>query len=300
MDLSLRIDTKNKLLKRIKIALYRTIVSFIKIFKKDDVNVLKAFWLKRTQNFGDSLNPILLNELSGKPVQWVKSYSPEIHYIAIGSILESATKDTIVWGVGFISKESQCFEKPKKVCAVRGPKSRNKLIEEGIECPEVYGDPALLLPKFYFPSVQKTYKLGVIPHFVDKELPWFKTIEQNYEVKIIDIQNNNIFAFIDEVLACEKIVSSSLHGIIISDAYNIPSLWVEFSKGVIGDGFKFLDYFLSVGRKDNSPFIIGESTSIQDLFKQFHDYEIQIDLQKLIDHAPFPIKDKYKNHTEDQ
>ncbi len=300
MDLSLRIDTKNQLLKRIKIALYRTVVSFVKIFKKGEGDILKAFWLKRTQNFGDSLNPILLNELSGKPVQWVKSYSPELHYITIGSILESATKDTIVWGVGFVSQESHCFEKPQKICAVRGPKSRKKLIEDGIVCPEVYGDPALLLPRFYSPSIKKTHKLGIIPHFVDKELPWFNTINQNDEVKIIDIQNPDIFAFVDEVLSCEKIISSSLHGIIISDAYRIPSLWVEFSKGVIGDGFKFSDYFLSVGRKDDSPYIISESTNIEELFEQFYDYEIQIDLQKLIDHAPFQIKDQYKNIIEDK
>lgn len=143
---------KNDFLKKIKIYFYRIIYNFLKTKSKNDINSIKLFWFKNTQNFGDSLNPILVNILTGKKVEWVKSYSPKEHYITIGSILETATKDTIVWGSGFISEHKHCFEKPKKVCAVRGPKSREILINDGIECPKVYGDPALLLPKIYSPS----------------------------------------------------------------------------------------------------------------------------------------------------
>lgn len=289
----MRIDTKNKLLKRIKIYFYRIVFSFLKLFKKESGELLKLFWLKRTQNFGDSLNPILLSKLTGKKIQWIKSYSPETHYLMMGSILDAATKDTIVWGSGFISQESHCFEKPKKVCAVRGPKSREKLIEDGIDCPEVYGDPALLLPRIYTPSVNTTYKLGIIPHFVDKEHPWFENIKHD-DIKIINIQNPNIFAVVDEILSCEKIASSSLHGIIVADAYHIPSLWVEFSDKVTGKGFKFLDYFLSVKRKDTEPLIIHENITINELIQHFHNYKIDIDLNKLLDAAPFEIKKEYR------
>lgn len=291
----MRIDTKNKLLRRIKIHIYRIVVSFIDNFtKKDQTNTLNVFWLKRTQNFGDSLNPLLLKKLTGKNIQWVKSYSPNIHYITMGSILDSATKDTIVWGAGFISQESHCFEKPKKVCAVRGPKSREKLLADGIECPKIYGDPALLLPKIYQPSIKKTHKLGIIPHFVDKQHPWFETIKNHKNIKIIDIQNPDLFAVVDDILSCENIASSSLHGMIVSDAYQIPSLWIEFSNNVIGEGFKFIDYFLSVNRIDNKPFLIKDTTTTKNIFDQFYEYEIKIDLQSLLENAPFPILDQYK------
>ncbi len=285
---------KNAILKKIKIYIYRKVFSMINILSKNENDSLKLFWFKNTQNFGDSLNPILLNMLTGKKVEWVKSYSPQEHYITIGSILETATKDTIVWGSGFISEYKHCFEKPKKVCAVRGPKSRDMLIKDNIECPEVYGDPALLLPKIYSPTINKKYKLGIIAHFIDKDNEWLKNLKQDHGIKIIDIQNSNIFAFIDEVLSCEKIASSSLHGIIVADAYNIPSLWVEFSDKVIGNGFKFLDYFLSVKRKDTKPLIINKETSIEDINKHFYDYMIDIDLDKLVDAAPFEIKKEYK------
>jgi len=255
--------------------------------------MLKLFWLKRTQNFGDSLNPILLSELTGKKIEWVKSYSPEPHYLVMGSILDAATKDTIVWGAGFISQESHCFEKPKKVCAVRGPKSREILINDGIECPERYGDPALLLPRIYAPSIKKTYKLGIIPHFVDKDNPWFDKIKSNPDIRIIDIQNPNIFEVIDEILSCEKIASSSLHGIIVADAYHIPSLWVEFSDKVMGKGFKFLDYFLSVNRKDTKPLLINEKVTIEEVESHFYEYSIEINIDKLLEAAPFKIKQEF-------
>jgi pyruvyltransferase len=286
---------KNDFLKKIKVYIYQKLFYIIDILSKNKNDSLKLFWFKNTQNFGDSLNPILINTITGEKVEWVKSYSPKEHYITIGSILGSATKDTIVWGSGFISENKHCFEKPKKVCAVRGPKSREILIKDGIECPEIYGDPALLVPKIYSPSINKKYKLGIIPHFIDKDNEWLKNIKQDDEIKIIDIQNPNIFTFIDEVLSCEKIASSSLHGIIVADAYNIPSLWVEFSDKVIGNGFKFLDYFLSVKRKDTKPLIINKETSIRNINECFYDYKIDIDLDKLLDAAPFGIKKDYRS-----
>ena len=86
----------------------------------------------------------------------------------IGSILDRGTKSSIIWGAGLISEDSEPIEIPKKIYAVRGPKTREKLLKSGIDCPEIYGDPALLLPKIYNPKIEKKYELGVIPHYIDK------------------------------------------------------------------------------------------------------------------------------------
>ena len=259
----------------------------------DEQQIIKVDWYAGSNNFGDVLNPLLLHKLTGKKILPVKAlYYKKNHFFAIGSILNRATRYTTVWGSGFISEDSHCQEKPLKVLAVRGPKTRQILLNDGIDCPKVYGDPALLLPKVYYPKIIKKYKLGIIPHYVDKNNEWLSTVKNNPEIKILNIQENNPFTFIDELLSCEKIASSSLHGIIVADAYVIPSTWIEFSDKVMGNGFKFLDYFASVKRKDKEPLVITENTKLSDIYDKFYDYKIDIDLNKLLKACPFKITNK--------
>ncbi len=192
--------------------------SFLRKIKRNFKNALlhytkkstiKAYWYENNHNFGDILNPIFIHKLSGRNVIWI---NPEIyyypHFIVIGSILDKVNKYSTVWGAGFISEESECPEKPSKICAVRGPLTRNKLLSSGIECPEVYGDTALLLPKIYTPKSKKKYKLGIIAHYVDIDNDWIKNINDD-EVLILNIQTSNPFDFIDNLYSCEKIASSS-------------------------------------------------------------------------------------------
>ena len=259
-----------------------------------DKSSLKIFWWNGSHNFGDALNPILIQRLSAKKISWVNPlFYRHKNYLVIGSILAAANKSSIIWGAGFMRQGSQCYEKPLKVCAVRGPLTRKKLLESGIKCPEVYGDPALLLPLLYTPTVKKQYKLGIIPHIHDKTAEWIGTIDST-DVKIIDIQNPDPMEFIDELLSCEKIASSSLHGIIVADAYKIPSLWLEFSDKVEGKGFKFRDYFLSVHRSDTNPFMINSQTTLDELVNKFPSYEIDIDLIKLLNACPFQLSNNFK------
>lgn len=279
---------KEKIKQVIKYWLRLLQFTYLDIFHKEKI---KLFWHRSMNNFGDVLNPILVNKLTGKQVVWVNSeYCNKENYLVIGSILESASSETIVWGSGFISKDAHCYKTPRKVCAVRGPLTRDKLLKDGIECPEVYGDPALLLPKIYNPKIEKKFELGIIPHFVDKDNTWLKTIQNNPEIKILDIQEENIYHFINELLSCKKIISSSLHGIIVSDAYNIPSVWVEFSDEVIGSGFKFLDYFASVKRKDTQSLYINQNTDLDSIYTHFYDYKIEIDLALLLRECPFDLQ----------
>ena len=116
-------------------------------------------------NWGDYVNLILAGFISNKkvyPYKYVKSKST---IAMMGSILPWAMdKDTLVWGSGCLDSNSPLWksvDKPLKVLAVRGPLTRNVLMQHGIECPEIYGDPALLFPRYYFPpKVEKKYKYG--------------------------------------------------------------------------------------------------------------------------------------------
>jgi pyruvyltransferase len=102
---------------------------------------------------------------------------PRENYVSIGSILHFSDKNSIVWGAGFISKDSYCKVPPKKILAVRGPLTRKKLIEQNIECPKIYGDPALLLPIFYHPKIKKKYEIGIVPHYVDQKNEIIKALQ---------------------------------------------------------------------------------------------------------------------------
>lgn len=242
-------------------------------------------------NFGDILSPIIASHFGSKEVKRISKFKSKwySHYYMIGSILQRCNRNTIVWGSGFIAADSVCKENPKKILAVRGPLTRDRLIKLGIECPEIYGDPALLLPEIYpAKPLEIKYKLGIIPHYHDKNNPWLKRyFSQNKEIKIIDIQNTDPLKVVDDMLVCEKIISSSLHGIVIADAYNIPAVWFELSDKVQGAGFKFADYFKSVGRTIYPAFQLEEFRSLDEILIVFEPYELNIDLTDLKKSFPF-------------
>lgn len=263
----------------------------IAIFKKPEL----LFWAssgRDSTNFGDALNPWLFKKIMGyAPInasETIIIFNNPV-FSCIGSILGwSRNRNLVIWGSGFISEDSFLRCIPKRVCAIRGPLTRKKLLEFGVECPEVYGDPALLLPKYYSPKIVKKYRIGIVPHYIDKDNPNFINLCKRLpcDVSIIDLEQG-VETAIDSILECEKIISSSLHGLIVADAYGIPSLRVKFSDNVAGGDFKFNDYFLSVGRRISDPIIIDQSTTLEYLLSKFRDYTISIDLDLLLEVCPF-------------
>jgi len=254
------------------------------------MNLLNIAWWGTSTNWGDAINPVICELISGLEVNHIHSKDENAlqrHY-CIGSILDHPSSTNFeIWGSGFISKRSKLKFKPNKIHAVRGPLTRNLLLKQGYDCPEIYGDPALLYPQFYKPVIEKEFKFGIIPHYADQNHPWLKQFENNPEVNIINILTNNTNNFVDEVNKCEVILSSSLHGIICGDSYNIPSYWIELSNKVIGKGFKFRDYFGSVGRENVQAIMPKKRCDIADISSQFDKYTINIDTNKLYESCPF-------------
>lgn len=247
-------------------------------------NTLNIRWSgPHKPNWGDELNKTLVKLISGKEPEYTHDYDTP-HYLCTGSILRWGHKNTTVWGSGFISKRDKLMEQPI-IKAVRGPLSREKLLKMGYDCPKVYGDPALLYPRFYQPNVEKIYKVGIVPHYVDQDNTWLDQYRNDPNINIINVLDPTINNFVDEINKCEIILSSSLHGIVCGDSYGIPSYWIELSDKVIGKGFKFIDYFKSVKRTDKKPIVINKSTKITSM--KFKDYKILIDLDLLYNECPF-------------
>jgi pyruvyltransferase len=247
-------------------------------------NHIPLFWCAG-RNWGDVLSPFLVKILSGKRVVHLAGLHHD-RYLAIGSILGGANERAEVWGSGFIREDERLFGSPRAVHAVRGPLSREQLLLQGVDCPEVYGDPALLLPCFYNPDVKKQHAVGIVPHYLDKEHPWVTRQAQDPQIKILDIESG-IHEFVRDVKSCDTILSSSLHGLICADSYGIPNTWIRLSDAVIGGGFKFRDYRRSIGADDPIAVEVVEDTRLEQLVAKAANYQLKIDLKKLILACPF-------------
>jgi len=89
------------------------------------------------------------------------------------------------------------------------------------------------------------FKFGVVPHYVDRKNPIIET-SQSKDVSVIDV-GQRPEQLLSELRQCEIVLSSSLHGIIFAHAVGRPALWIELSDKVEGAGFKFCDYYHSLG-----------------------------------------------------
>jgi len=209
---------------------------------------MKTYWYPHEYNVGDTLTPHILRhfrpDIEIEPVAGTYSAGK---LIGVGSIMRMMRPGDTIFGSG-VMRETDLFPFAPSCTflAVRGKLSRDILIRNGGKVPEVYGDPALLLPRIYSPRITKTHRVGLVPHYVDKNAVKAK-FERLAGYKVIDVALP-WRSFVDELLSCETIVSSSLHGIIIAEAYGLPAEWVEYSDKVIGKGFKFRDYLTGTNR----------------------------------------------------
>jgi hypothetical protein len=202
---------------------------------------MKFWWVDtpRPGNFGDIITPFILDHFK-------ISYefdSENYEAISTGSIIKHAKPGTIVLGSGIMGLRDE-VNPLADIRFVRGPITRNKILSCGGVCPPIYGDPAMLLP-LIFPAGFDEPEIGIVPHFRDYEL--VKSLHPNY--KIINLLDPDPSKVIKEITSCDRIISSSLHGIICAHAYGILAAWVKFSSNLKGDDIKFVDYFSSVGVK---------------------------------------------------
>lgn len=256
-----------------------------------DEQRVAAWWWDRPHpgNLGDIINPYIIEALSGAPPKFTTK-SPRL--IGIGSIIKFAKEGDRVWGAGAPSKDT-VINPAATFSAVRGPLTRQLVLEAGGECPEVYGDPAWILPRIYRPTVKKTHAVGLIRHFTHRDIP-LELGEGVREIDILRVGYEEIEAFIDEMLSCESIVSTSLHGIIIAHAYGIPckhAVMSASSRQIHGDGIKFRDYFLSVGRDSVEPWDLSEAGRVvaEDKARCTDVPASAIDVDRLLEAAPFPV-----------
>jgi pyruvyltransferase len=243
------------------------------------------FWDARPkygfENFGDALSQVLVEKILGYKVQIASNpYSGQKKMLGMGSILNYAQDDDVLWGTGINGKtplDAYHFSR-LEVRAVRGPLTRQFLLDRGIPCPEVYGDPTLLLP-YCFPEFQKSEHPSrdylIIPHFSDEYLfsghPNMLSVKENWETVIRAILDSRF------------VISSALSGVIVAEAFGIPArLLIVDNSANTENLVKYEDYYQGTQRAT-----FKYAISIEEALEMGGEPMPVCDFEKLYDAFPF-------------
>ncbi len=216
---------------------------------------IPAYWWDLKSNFGDQITPWLIEMLTGRPAYNTMGLPRAGQAVmAAGSIITGMNRgDMTVWGSGLISPlddlkvEILRSRAPRKIAAVRGERTRSELTTRlGWDVPATLGDPALLLPTYFTPySRSESSKLpALVPHYAHRKLLPENREENGFET--VDVRKPPEVV-VAQIANASSIVSTSLHGLIIAQAYGVPWIWLRITdQELIGEDFKFEDFFSTV------------------------------------------------------
>lgn len=218
------------------------------LHRKANSNCVNLHWYScgrkdGMENFGDYLAvPIYRYMVNKFNLDENVRLSETKHLYTVGSILFFGRQKATIWGSGLLTYPPEGTKRSTKfeldIRAVRGPETRKILLEEGFKCPEVYGDPAILMPYVYkTKQVEKKVDYSVILH---------KSNRNEYD-KQIPILCHDYREVIDQIVASKKIISTSLHGIIVAEAYGVPAVMLYDDRADF-NLLKYNDYYYSTGR----------------------------------------------------
>lgn len=206
--------------------------------------------LRRPNNSGDTLGPLIVRKVAERNgIQNLGSGSGRL--LSVGSVLHFAKSGDTIWGTGLNGKihPSRHDCRDLDVRAVRGPRTAKFLTDRGVSCPEVYGDPVLLLPTLVpelrvWAKEPKRYPLTVIPDFNEHA--------QFLESKEIDGRDvisprRPVLECLERIARSEFVAGSSLHAVVVAESLGIPARVIHSRHE---PELKNRDYFEGTGRFD--------------------------------------------------
>lgn len=268
-------------------------------FRPIQKNRVNLFWtgtfkgeVTEHENLGDYLSVIIVENMLKKHGMSLLTKTRRTEYLyGIGSIIGFGLQDATIWGSGLLRKENalRLVRSKLDIRAVRGPKTREHLAKMGLNCPAIYGDPAILMPMIYSSNLEKKYPCSIILHH-SSEIR--KNISElcNSGLHYIEIKTINYKHFIDQLIQSDMIISSALHGIILAESYGIPTIYLKDNK--INQDFKFNDYYSGTGRSEYK-----YANTIEDALKNRPVNELpNFDemRKKLIDTFPYDLWENYQ------
>ncbi len=203
------------------------------------------------RNLGDGMSPVIVEYvLRQKGLSLETPTEKTSHLYAIGSILFMGHQNATVWGSGLLTEPSSLRGflhgsslRKLDIRCVRGPHTRQVMEKIGHRCPPIYGDPGCLLPLLYQPETPKTLDYLVIPHVsMEKEIR--KVIP---EENIASMATEDYRHVAEKICSAKKVIASSLHGIIFSEAYGVPAVFYQDRPDRYN--FKYADWYEGSGRE---------------------------------------------------
>lgn len=268
----------------------------------------------KINNAGDLLNEYIMKNIFGIEIIEAPSWA-EADIIGIGSglgefqysdlMIERIKRhikniiqqkhEIMVWGTGFISEETKnlrpFYTNNLRFLALRGELSKKrveKLIGKKLgDIPLCDG--GILTSYLFEKNISKKYELGIIPHFREQNEPAFKKLLSLSENSVlIDLKADPMEVY-RRIASCEYIISSSLHGLIIADSFGIPNLHIKVSEKLLGDGFKFKDYYSCYHLEDAVWDVNNAIPSINDVIDRYKikNSEVEYKKQQMLKCFPF-------------
>ena len=203
-------------------------------------------------NLGDYLSFVIVGwmlDRKGISIDMMVQKTKQFH--SVGSNIFTGFQNATIWGSGMITEPQNDLDqffhryplRKLDIRAVRGPLTREAMIKYGHKCPEVYGDPAILMPLLYQPTIEeKTNEVLVIPQFAGE-----KNVRERFsDYPIVSMNTDDYKRVIDAIVSSKKVITSSLHGIILAEAYGVPAVYFK----TLERNLKYKDYYYSTGRYD--------------------------------------------------
>ena len=200
-------------------------------------------------NFGDSLNPLLLSKL----LPDFFDDKDDIVFLGIGSILglekgSSNTKKIIVFSTGYGAGRPDIYgEEPKltskyDIRCVRGPLTAKYF---NLDNKRAVCDGAILLPDVLpnFTPGKKKYKYSFIPHHVSENMfDRWGSLFNDSSIHFIS-PASNVEEVISQIVASECVITEAMHGAILADCYRVPWIPVKMFSHI--NSFKWMDWLAS-------------------------------------------------------
>lgn len=252
----------------------------------------------KKNNWGDDLNIFLWEYVTSMEMVSIPYSKLVIKkfdcYSLIGSIISFYNLDNkIIYGSGLMSPYDSIKGIPKRIYSVRGPLTREYLVKAGIECPEKYGDPALLLPLFYVPHCKEKKNGSVILNMGTNpdDSDCFHELCVKLNLNVISMVDYDEWTdVIDEIVNSQFVISESLHGLIIAETYGVPNVWVEFKEHPDYWNFKFYDYFSSISKRQEIIHLQKGIPYNEIDFKIKNWKKAVVDYKKMFSYLPFEVK----------